>query len=330
MKALVLDRHYKNSEEIQFNLVEKEKPKREGMSSCLVKVAAVGVNPSDALATLGYFPRAKLPRIPGRDFAGTISEGPSDMIGVKVWGSGGAAGIRSNGSLCEYIELPCSAIAQIPYNLDLLSAGAQILPYITAYYSLVQRSRIRSGETVIIVGALGQVGRAAMSICSWKGCKGIALVKGKESVLRAEALGWTAYDTCDANFIDECLAEQGNADVILNSIGNLVWDQYIRSLNHFGRIVTIGAQPGRQEVILNLFERYRANQEIIGVNTVALGHEDNARILNELKLGFEMGILEPLSVNEAGIYPFNESHNAFQQVLTKHNNTRVVIEVNDE
>jgi NADPH:quinone reductase-like Zn-dependent oxidoreductase len=64
----------------------------------LVEVHAAAVNPSDVKATLGIMPQAVFPRIPGRDFAGIVVDGPSGLLGLKVWGSGGDIGITRNGA----------------------------------------------------------------------------------------------------------------------------------------------------------------------------------------------------------------------------------------
>jgi len=169
-----------------------------------------------------------------------------------------------------------------------------------------------------------------MSICQWKNCNAIALVRGRESVLLAETRDWIAYDTSRPNFIEELLKEHGKADVILNSIGNLIWEQYIHSLNEYGRIVNIGAQAGKREVAINLFNLYRANQEIVGVNTVTFNYEYNARLLDELKIGFEAGALRPLNVNPDSIFPLGDAGKAFQKVLNNTANTRIIVEVNLE
>lgn len=330
MQSIIVDKHYKEAKDIELTVINKVQTAIDLDKDCLIKVYSVGINPSDALSTLGYFSHAKLPRVPGRDFSGVVMQGPEYLIGKSVWGTGGAAGIDFDGSLSEYIILPHTAISEIPSTLNLQIAGAQLLPYITAYASLVKRARICKGETVYIVGALGQVGQAAMSICYWKNCKAIALVRGNESVLLAEEKGWIAYDTSTSDFIEKILEKHGKSDVILNSIGNLIWDKYIHSLNDYGRIINIGAQVGTREAEINLFNLYRANQEIIGVNTVAFNYEYNARLLDELKIGFEAGVLQPLNISPTSIFPLIDTNKAFQKVLNNIESTRIIVEVNHE
>lgn len=329
MKSLVVNSHFTDINHIKLDLVEKPTPNI-NKNQCLIKIAASGINASDALATMGYFQHAVLPRIPGRDFAGVVVDGPKELIGQQVWGTGGAAGISSDGVQAEFIKLDIDQIAEIPNNLDLITASAQTLPYVTAYYSLVTRANIQAGETVLITGALGQVGQAAMAICRWKKCHAIALVRSNDDIQQAKKLGWTALDSQQTNLQDEILAiNQGRPiDVILNSLGNSYWQTLINSLGAFGRIVTIAARENLREAMINLFEMYRANQTIIGVNTVAFNFSENAKLLNQIKLGFEANQLVPIAVDAAKIYSPATAAKAYQDVLKGSAGKRVVISFN--
>ena len=325
MKALILKQH-SDINQLRFFIEEKLQPVMLE-NECLVKVEYSGINPSDALATTGYFKDAILPRTPGRDFAGTVIAGPANFLGKKVWGTGGAAGIESDGTQAEIIKLPVAALSEIPSNMNLLTASAQTLPYVTAYYSLVERARIKAGDTVLITGALGQVGQAALSICQWKKAIPIALVRGEEDVKKAEAMGIKAIDSDEKNLAQKILALNNEQPIqtIFNSLGNLYWHDFITCLSDFGKIVTIGARENNREAMLNLFELYRANQEIIGVNTVHFNFTENANFLNVMRDGFEKNLLKPLAVAEE-IYTLENAEQAYQQVLAG-SHLRVVIKI---
>ncbi|WP_187696335.1 zinc-binding dehydrogenase [Xanthovirga aplysinae] len=323
---MYLKKHFKEIKDIAFILSNEPVPKIND-KECLIKVTTSAVNQSDALGTLGYFDGALLPRIPGRDFSGTVVKGPKGLIGKKVWGTGGAAGIFNNGTLAEFIKMPVKALSEIPDNLDLVAAGAQVLPYITAYYSLIKRGRILEGESVLVVGAMGQVGRAAMSICQWKNCYPIALVRGKKDVLKAEKMGWLAIDTTAGNIVQKIMDyNKGHyINVILNSIGNVLWQEFMGILSKSGRIITFAAPKKYRDIDINLFDLYRANQEIIGVNTIFLDFNANAKLLNELKTRFEDKNLVPLSIDETSMYQVNEAHFAYQALLTGKTSSRILI-----
>ena len=180
---------------------------------------------------------------------------------------------------------------------------------------------------MLIVGALGQVGSAAMSICHWKQCNAIALVKGKNETERAIQMGWNAINSEDNNLSETILkANNGHKiQVILNSIGNIYWKDFLNSLLDFGRIVTIGARENVREATINLFDLYRANQNIMGVNTVSLDYSQNAILLNELKIGFEENKLIPLIVKPLKVYTMEQASQAYQEVINGSEN-RVTIE----
>lgn len=304
-KALYLTQHFKTPAEIQFAITERPKPKI-GKGQCLVQVHSSGINMSDALGAVGYFSHAKLPRIPGRDFAGVIVEGRPDLIGKKVWGTGGAMGLSFDGAHAEFLVIPEEAIAFIPKNLSLMQAGAQTLPYVTAYYSLMKRARVKAGEKVLVIGPLGQVGHAAMWLCFWKGCQPIGLVRGDDKVKQMAALGWPALTA---------IPQDLQVDVVLNTVGNVLWKESYGALRPFGRMVVIAAQEGKRQVDLNLFSLYRANQEIIGINTVDIDIVQNAHLLNELKDAFQEGKLLPINVEEDAIFPIDKAGKAYQKVL---------------
>lgn len=326
MKALNVNVHAKNSDDIKIELIERPIPTIHN-TDCLIKIISSGINPSDALGAMGYFNHAKLPRIPGRDFSGIVMEGPKHWIGKKVWGTGGAAGISFDGVQAEYIKLSDQEFSEIPSTLDPIVAGAQSLPYVTAYYSLVKRARIEENDTVLVVGALGQVGNAAMSICHWKKCDAIAFVRGEKEVEQAHARGWKAINSEDSNLAEKILASNNGrpVQVILNSLGNLYWQEFINVLAEFGRIVTIGAREQARIASINLFELYRSNQEIIGINTVSLDFAENAKLLNELKIGFEEKKLHSLTTDQLMIHSPQQANEAYKLVAQGFSAKRVVL-----
>src|SRR4051812_9592129 len=97
----------------------------------LIKVASAGVNPSDVKAVLGAMPHAVWPRTPGRDYAGTVVEGPAHLVGKEVWGSGGELGIRRNGTHAEHLVVEAAHLREKPATVSLLEAGAIGVPFIT-------------------------------------------------------------------------------------------------------------------------------------------------------------------------------------------------------
>src|ERR1700760_2989578 len=83
----------------------------------LVRVKAAAVNPSDIKNVQGKMHETTVPRIPGRDFAGTIVEGPAEVLGQSVFGSGGNLGFGRDGSHAEFVAIPAAAVIPLPKNL---------------------------------------------------------------------------------------------------------------------------------------------------------------------------------------------------------------------
>src|SRR5690242_5137859 len=136
-----------------------------------VRVEAAGVNPSDVLSAEGRFPHAVLPRVLGRDFAGEVIEGPRELVGAKVWGTGGDLGITRSGAHAEEIVLPAAGVSRRPSNLTAEQAASAGVPFSTAWSCLVDAARLREGETVVVAGAAGAVGWAAMELAAALGGK---------------------------------------------------------------------------------------------------------------------------------------------------------------
>jgi hypothetical protein len=109
-----------------------------------IEVHAAGINPSDAKAMLGIMPSAVFPRTPGRDFAGVVVEGPNELKGLEVWGSGGDIGISRNGSHADRLVLPAAAIRRKPGKLSMLEAGTIGVPFVTAYEGCAAVTRRRA------------------------------------------------------------------------------------------------------------------------------------------------------------------------------------------
>jgi NADPH:quinone reductase-like Zn-dependent oxidoreductase len=106
-----------------------------------VRVEAAGVNPSDVANVHGRFPITTLPRIVGRDFAGTVVEGPADLIGLPVWGTGGDVGFTRDGTHAEFINVLKAAVSRRPRNLSAEQAAAVGVPSSPQNPRLIWRAR---------------------------------------------------------------------------------------------------------------------------------------------------------------------------------------------
>ena len=249
----------------------------------LVKIEAAGVNPSDAVNIRGGFPKTTLPRIIGRDFAGTLVQGPDDLTGVNVWGSGGELGFTRDGSHAEYLVVPASDVTPRPKNLTPAQAAAAGLPFVTAFLTLADRGGLQSGEWVLISGAHGAVGGAAVQVATWLGAHVVAFDRPE-------------FDAGKVNDAVATATQGRGVDLALNVVGASIFGQLLQSLAIRGRMVII-SKIGGKGVNLDLFDLYRRQLTIIGVDSAQAPADQCARVLDRLRPGFESGALQPPRVD---------------------------------
>ena len=141
-----------------------------GPDEALVEVSAAAINPSDVKIVAGAF-KPTLPRTPGRDFAGKVVKGSQRWLGKSVWGNGAGFGVTRDGAHAQFVSLPEAWLSEKPRSLSMEAAATVGVPFVTAWSTLVVAGEVRAGETVLIVGAAGAVGRAAIQIAHWKGAR---------------------------------------------------------------------------------------------------------------------------------------------------------------
>jgi NADPH:quinone reductase-like Zn-dependent oxidoreductase len=253
-----------------------------GEGEVLIQVRAAGVNPSDVANVAGRFPATTLPRVPGRDFAGVPASG-----GESVWGSVPGFGITRDGSHAEYVVAPQEAISIAPRNLSAEQAAAIGVPYTTAWGALMRSAQLRTGETVLIVGAAGAVGQAATQIANWKGARVLGATRGGSAAPGAAAVVDTAGDMRTRVFD---LTGGKGAEVVFDTVGGSLFEPALRCLGRGGRQVAISSMNAPR-VSFSLVDFYHNMSRLIGFDSYAYSARDTAGILDELRGGFESGAL---------------------------------------
>ncbi len=310
MQALKIDHHGPASE---LKVSEVPVPAL-GPSDVLVEIEAAAINPSDVLSAEGRFPNAPLPRILGRDFAGRVCEGPADLVGKLVWGSGGDLGIARDGTHAEYVAIPRDAVALRPSTLSPEEAAATGVPFQTAWSALIDRGGLREGEWVIISGAAGAVGSAAVQIAATRGAKVIALVKNESEAARVDREKVAAIAHSESNDLAEVVSRataDKKAALAVNAVGGVLFEPLLTALAEGGRMVVFSVIGGR-EVSLDLLPFYRANLTLHGLNTAPIDVVRGAKIMNALAPLFESGAIPPPHI--AATYPLSQAAEAYQQV----------------
>lgn len=256
----------------------------------LVQIKAAGLNPSDVKNVLGRFPYTTLPRVPGRDFAGVVVQGPQQLLGREVWGTGNQIGFSRDGSHAGYIALPAKGVALKPTSLTFAQAASLGVPYTTAWDAL-ERSLVDAGTRLLVIGANGAVGTAAIALAKVRGAQVLAAVRRPEQVKALQAQGFNAI------LLDkpEDLGAQvnaifaGGADVIFDTTG--FWlPAAVPALAQFGRI-TIIAAPVDGHVQLPALALYRKGGSVVGVNSLLYSVEVCARMLEQFGTLFDEGAL---------------------------------------
>jgi NADPH:quinone reductase-like Zn-dependent oxidoreductase len=287
-----------------------------GPADVLVKVAASGINPSDIASVEGRFPNDVLPRIVGRDFSGTVIKGPKELVGAQVWGSGGDLGITRDGTHAEYIALPAEAVVPRPKNLSMgeTEAAAVGVPFIAAFSALVRLGRVKAGEWVIVSGAAGSVGQAAIEIARAKGAHVVALVRDASERERIKSTAVEAIaqsDKADLEAVVRQATRGKGADLALNGVGSSIFASLAAALALGGRHILYSVVGGR-EATLDILAFYRNQSSLFGLDTQKLNATECAGILKELVPLFESGSLEPPVIAER--YPLSDAAAAYKRV----------------
>lgn len=282
----------------------------------LVRVHAASLNPSDLAIVAGRLGRPELPSTPGRDLAGVVVA-PEARRGEEVWAASGPLAQRIPGSHAELVILPAELARPKPAGLGMAEAAAAALAYMTAAAALLRVARLRPNETVLITGAAGAVGGAALRIARWQGARTIALDRQppKEGDLRLAATGdWPAR-------VAEFTGGAG-ADLALDCVGGPLFEPVLKSLGQRGRQVAI-ASPGQPRVEFNLVDFYHHNLALHGLDTLALDAATCGDLLDALRPGFESGALRPPEI--ARRIPLAQAPDAFAALASGHTSGKVVL-----
>ena len=210
----------------------------------LIRVRAASLNFPDLLMTEGkYQLKPDLPFVPGMEVAGEIVAADGDS-GFAV-GNAVVAGTRLGG-FAELAAVDARSVRAKPANLDFAHAASIGAAYNTAYVSLVRLANVQPGEWVVVHGATGGVGLAAVDLAKALGCRVIATSRSAEK-LAVVAADYTPDATLTAPGFREAVKNLtgGGADVIYDPVGGDVFDESTRCIAFGGRLLVVGFTSGR-------------------------------------------------------------------------------------
>ena len=217
-----------------------------GPGEVLVKVHAASVNFPDLLMTRGeYQVKPPPPFTPGMEMAGVVA---ALGEGVTRWAIGDAVvGGAKTGAFADYVTASAAGLRAKPEALSFAQASAVGAAYLTAYVALVRRARLEPGEWVLVHGAAGGVGLAAVDLAKALGARVIAASASdaKLAVIAGEYAP-DALVNVTGGFRDQVKAiTGGGADVIYDPVGGEVFDESVRCIAFDGRLLVIGFTSGR-------------------------------------------------------------------------------------
>jgi NADPH2:quinone reductase len=293
-----------------MRLEEVPDPRVERMQ-VIVDVKAAGVNPADTYMRSGSYARKpSLPYTPGMDGAGivvSVGDGAKVEVGSRVYLSGTVTGSYAEKALCQ-----ASDVHPLPVRLSFAQGAAINVPYATAYRALFQRANAKAGETVLVHGASGGVGVAAIQLAHGAGMNVIGTggtEKGREMILKEGAQH--SLDHNAPNYMDKLstLTQGRGVDVILEMLANVNLGKDLKVLAPGGRVVVIGS---RGVVQIDPRDTMTRDAAILGMLLFNTPETDSKAIHNALATGFENGSLRPIVGKEI---PLSEAPRAHEEVM---------------
>jgi NADPH2:quinone reductase len=269
--------------ESALRIVELDEPEPSHMltpgEGVLVDVHAAGVSFPEVLQTRGlYQMKPPLPFVPGSEVAGIVRSAPP---GAAVKPGDSVAAFCALGGFAEVAVAP--EFFTFPLGgLDYAQGAGLVLNYHTAYFALKLRGRVREGETVLVHGAAGGVGTAALQVAKGLGARTIALVSSAEKERVARAAGADEVLLLTDSWKDEVKERSGGGvDVVLDPVGGDRFTDSLRSLREDGRLIVVGFTGGS-------IPEVRVNRLLLG-NTEVVGAGWGAYVMGKPQLNREIG-----------------------------------------
>jgi NADPH:quinone reductase len=278
---------------------------RPGAGELLLRLAACGLNHADLLMRQGtYLGGPRPPFYPGMEAAGTVEEvGPGVPAGAPEPGTRVSA-VAASGLQATHAVVPAAACAALPEGLPWEQAAALPVTHLTAYHALVTVARAEPGEVVLIHGAAGGLGSAAVQIACRLGLRVVATASTPEKRDRARHLG--AEHVAGSEDFERVVREVTGGrgpDLVLETIGGEVMRRSLRLLPPLGRLVVLGMASQRAPAIDGVQLLFRS-QAVLGFHLRALLGRDDLiapslrRILDWIAAGeitVEIGQVLPLA-----------------------------------
>ena len=284
-----------------------------GPHQVVVRIHAAGVNPVDVYMRAGTYPRKpSLPYTPGTDGAGTVESVGKDakrfVPGDRVYLAGSLTGTYAEQALCEEANL-----FPLPAHISFEQGAAIWVPYTTAYRALFHRAQARAGETVLINGASGGVGIAAVQLARAAGLHvtGTSGTDRGRKLVAAEGAHEILDHSATGHF-ERALATTGGRgfDIILEMLANVNLGKDLAILALHGRVVSVGS---RGSVEINPRDAMMRDAAILGMTVWNISPQDQVSIQAGIVAGLENQTLRPVVGQEIPLSEAPRAHIALME-----------------
>lgn len=307
--------NYGEPSELRVENLEEPVP---GPGQILLDVEAAGLGYVDALLVRGtYQVKMPLPFVPGSEVAGVIEavgEGvSSDLIGSRVMA------LSPRGALAEKVAIPAAVCSTIPDEMSAEAAAGFIVSYCTALYGLENCGHLQPGETVLVLGAAGGVGMAAIDVAKAMGARVIAAASTAEKRDAAKAHGADMvldYSDPDWRKALDALVKKRGVNLVYDPVGGAYSETAFRCLAPGGRHLVVGFANGEiPKLPLNLALLKRAS--LVGVDwggEIRANPKANGPLLHKLCDWVAAGKIHP---EPTASFPLEDAGDVLQRLLER-------------
>ena len=277
-----------------------------GPGQVVVRIHAAGVNPVDTYIRAGTHARKPaLPYTPGSDAAGVVESVGAGVTrvtaGDRVFTSGALTGTYAEKALCLEAQ-----VHPLPQRISFAQGAGVFVPYATAWRAIHQRAQARPGEKLLVHGASGGVGVAALQIGRAWGLSVVGTAGTAKGLALVESLGARAVDhTKDGDYSARLAASGSGYDVILEMLANVNLAADLKLLAMGGRVVVIGS---RGPVEIDAREAMKRDGVILGMSLFNASEREMGAVLAALGAGLADGTLAPLAGRELPLAEAAQAH----------------------
>lgn len=293
--------------------------RRPGAGEVRIRVEASAVNFTDTLIVAGKYQfKPKLPHVPGHELAGVVLE-VGEGVTECAAGDRVMASARQGGGFAEEYVGAADKVYRIPPNMTFEAAAGFIIGYGTAYFALKYRGMLQPGETLLVNGAAGGVGLAAIQVGKALGARVVACASTPDKIALAASYG----ADCCINYASESVRDKALAftdgkgvDVVFDPVGGAAFEQAMRTVGWHARMLIVGFASGTwQQIPANIV--LVKNISVISAlwgGELERNSEFGRKVLTEALALYRDGLLRPLP---GKTYALNNAADALRDMASR-------------